>query len=51
MDAHLGYRKHDPAWQGSGNSRNGRRPKTVLTGAGPVDIEVLRGTGPARSCR
>ena len=30
MDAHLGYRKHDPAGHGSGNSRNGRRPKTVL---------------------
>jgi putative transposase len=42
MDAHLGYRKHDPAGQGSGNSRNGRRAKTVLTGAGPVEIEVPR---------
>jgi putative transposase len=42
MDAHLGYRKHDPAGHGSGNSRNGRRAKTVLTGAGPVDIEVPR---------
>src|ERR1700748_2380117 len=42
MDAHLGYRKHDPAGQGSGNSRNGRRAQTVLTGAGPVEIEVPR---------
>src|ERR1700750_1761635 len=42
MDAHLGYRKHDPAGEGSGNSRNGRRAKTVLTGAGPVEIEVPR---------
>ena len=42
MDAHLGYRKHDPAGDGSGNSRNGRRAKTVLTGAGPVEIEVPR---------
>jgi putative transposase len=42
MDAHLGYGKHDPAGNGSGNSRNGRRAKTVLTGAGPVEIEVPR---------
>jgi putative transposase len=42
MDAHLGYRKHDPAGDGSGNSRNGRRAKTVLTQAGPVGIEVPR---------
>jgi putative transposase len=28
MDAHLGYCKHDPAGDGSGNSRNGRRAKT-----------------------
>jgi transposase-like protein len=42
MDAHLGYRKNDPAGAGSGNSRNGRREKTVLTGAGPVGIEVPR---------
>lgn len=33
MDAHLGYRKHDPAGHGSGNSRNGQRAKTVLTEA------------------
>lgn len=26
MDAHLGYRKHDPAGNGSGNSRPGPRP-------------------------
>lgn len=42
MDAHLGYRKHDPAGQGSGNSRNGRRSKTVLTEAGPVELSVPR---------
>jgi putative transposase len=42
MDAHLGYRKHDPAGDGSGNSRNGRRPKTVLTQAGPVEVSVPR---------
>lgn len=42
MDDHLGYGKHDPAGRNGGNSRNGTRPKTVLTGAGPVTIEVPR---------
>jgi putative transposase len=42
MDAHLGYAKHDPAGDGSGNSRNGHRDKTVLTGAGPVAVSVPR---------
>jgi transposase-like protein len=42
MDDHLGYGKHDPAGRNSGNSRNGTRPKTVLSGAGPVEIEVPR---------
>ncbi|MFF2818990.1 IS256 family transposase [Kitasatospora cineracea] len=39
---HLGYKKHDPAGAGSGNSRNGLRAKTVLTEVGPVRIEVPR---------
>jgi len=42
MDGHLGYVKHDPAGRNGGNSRNGRRAKTVLTESGPVDIEVPR---------
>ncbi len=42
MDDHLGYRRHDPAGRDGGNSRNGKRPKTLLTEAGPVDIEVPR---------
>jgi transposase-like protein len=33
MDDHLGYGKHDPAGRNGGNSRNGTRPKTVLTEA------------------
>ena len=45
MDAHLGYRKHDAAGDGSGNSRNGRRAKTVVTEAGPVEISVPRDRG------
>ena len=39
---HLGYGKHDAAGRDGGNSRNGRRPKTVLTEVGPVEIEVPR---------
>lgn len=42
MDDHLGYGKNDPAGRGSGNSRNGRRAKTVLTEAGPVELDVPR---------
>jgi putative transposase len=42
MDDHLGYAKHDPTGRDGGNSRNGHRSKTVLTEAGPVEIEVPR---------
>jgi putative transposase len=42
MDAHLGYGKHDPAGRNGENSRNGKRAKTVLTEAGPVELEVPR---------
>ena len=42
MDAHLGYARHDPAGRDGGNSRNGHRAKTVLTEAGPVEVEVPR---------
>lgn len=42
MDDHLGYSKHDPAGRTGGNSRNGRRAKSVLTEVGPVQIEVPR---------
>jgi putative transposase len=40
---HLGYDRHDAAGDGSGNSRNGKRPKTVITDVGPVQIDVPRG--------
>jgi hypothetical protein len=40
MDEHLGYDKHDAAGRNGGNSRNGRRAKTLLTEVGPVDISV-----------
>jgi transposase-like protein len=42
MDDHLGYGKHDPAGRNGGNSRNGARSKTLVTEAGPVEIEVPR---------
>jgi transposase-like protein len=42
MDDHLGYGKHDPAGRDGGNSRNGKRAKTVLTEVGPVELEVPR---------
>ncbi len=44
MDEHLGYEKHQVEGGNSGNSRNGRRSKTVLTEIGPVQIQVLRDT-------
>ncbi|NYI68239.1 transposase-like protein [Spelaeicoccus albus] len=40
LTAHLGYEKHERAEVG--NARNGARPKTVLTKAGPIEIEVPR---------
>src|SRR3984957_14639731 len=42
LDDHLGYGKHDPEGRDGGNSRNGHRAKTVLTGTGPVEISVPR---------
>ncbi len=43
MVDHLGYEPHHVAGRGSGNSRNGTRPKTVLTdNVGPIQIEVPR---------
>ncbi|QHC26414.1 IS256 family transposase [Streptomyces sp. GS7] len=42
MTDHLGYEKHDRAGRGSGNSRNGTSPKTVLTDAGAVTLAVPR---------
>lgn len=43
MADHLGYDKHEPVGRNRGNSRNGKRSKTVLTdAAGEVDIDVPR---------
>ncbi|WP_435849272.1 transposase, partial [Streptomyces lavendulocolor] len=42
MTDHLGYDRHDPAGKNGGNSRNGKRSKTVVTDIGPVEIDVPR---------
>jgi Transposase, Mutator family len=42
LDDHLGYEKNDPAGRDGGDSRNGYRAKTVITGTGPVEISVPR---------
>src|SRR6516165_3875435 len=42
LDDHLGYARHHPDGRDGGNSRNGRRAKTVLTDTGPVEISVPR---------
>ena len=39
---HLGYEKGDPAGRGAPNSRNGATPKTLLTEAGPVPLDMPR---------
>jgi putative transposase len=43
MTGHLGHEKNAPVVSGTGNIRNGTRPKTVLTeSTGEVGIEVPR---------
>ncbi|MEU4173026.1 IS256 family transposase [Streptomyces sp. NPDC026665] len=42
MSEHLGYERGDLAGHGSGNSRNGTSPKTVLTDAGAIALAVPR---------
>ena len=39
---HLGYERGDEAGRGSGNSRNGTTPKTLLTDHGEVPVEMPR---------
>jgi putative transposase len=39
---HLGYEVGDRAGNGTGNSRNGYTPKTLLTEAGAIELEVPR---------
>lgn len=42
MTHHLGYEKHSPAGNNSGNSRNGSTPKVIKGKRGQVEIEVPR---------
>ena len=42
MTEHVGYAPYERAGQGSGNSRNGTRAKTVITDIGPVQLDVPR---------
>ena len=51
MTKHLGYEKHDAAGKQTANSRNGVRPKTVLTETTCPWRSTCRGTGKARSKR
>jgi hypothetical protein len=46
---HLGHDKRDPAGRNRENSRNGTRPKAVLTEVGPVEIAVQRDRGTVHS--
>jgi transposase-like protein len=42
LTSHLGYEPHDPAGNGSGNSRNGRSSKTIQSKDGAMELEVPR---------
>jgi putative transposase len=42
MTTQLGYEKHAPEGRNSGNSRNGKSKKTVITDSGEITIEVPR---------
>jgi putative transposase len=42
MTEHLGYEKHDPEGKNTGNSRNGKGRKRVLTDNGELEVEVPR---------
>ncbi|WP_435817878.1 transposase [Micromonospora aurantiaca (nom. illeg.)] len=42
LTEHLGYDKHEPAGREGANSRNGARPKMMLTEIGPARIDVSR---------
>lgn len=42
MDTHLGYEKHDPTGDYTGNSRNGYSKKTVQTQMGKTEIKIPR---------
>lgn len=42
LDEHLGYKKHEAAGRGTGNSRNGHSQKMLKTSFGPAELAVPR---------
>ncbi len=42
MEIHLGYAKHDPAGNNSGNSRNGKTSKSVRSQNGALELDIPR---------
>jgi putative transposase len=42
LEHYLGYKKHDPKGNNSGNSRNGSYPKTITSSVGPIEIAAPR---------
>lgn len=42
MSDHLGYEPGSPEGRGTGNNRNGKGKKTIISDSGPVEIEVPR---------
>ncbi len=42
MEFHLGYKKHSSEGQNSGNSRNGKSRKTIITDNDSLEIEIPR---------
>jgi len=42
MEEHLGYKKHSPDGNNTGNSRNGYSKKTIQTKLGKTEIEIPR---------
>jgi putative transposase len=42
LTTHLGYKKHEPAGYGSGNTRNGKSKKTLKGDFGELDLAIPR---------
>lgn len=42
MTSHVGYEKHDPAGDGSGNTRNGYSSKTLKSKMGATELQIPR---------
>lgn len=42
LTAHLGYPRHAAEGRNSGNSRNGKRPRTLRTSSGDTTIQMPR---------